>query len=515
MARYKPYNLKQDKWVPLSYADQILPGSFEYALNEIVEEHLDLSIFEQRYRNDDTGRLAYDPKVLLKIVLYGYYKGLVSSRKVEEACRRNVVFMALSADTRPHFTTIAAFVAELEEEIVSLFRDVLLYCDELGLIGKEHFAIDGCKLPSNASKQWSGTLEELRDKQEKMERAARQIVRRHRERDEAERQGPQGEGEQKKLATYRAKIDKIKSFLAQAKPNMGASGKERKSNITDPQSAKMSTAHGVIQGYNGVAVVDDMHQVVVHAEAYGNGQEQELLGPTIEGTRQNFARIGHEEDIFKKAKVTADSGFHSAKSVEQVVQSGVDAYIADANYRRRDAAFANAGRFKERHRKEQRRRSGAEERRRFGPEDFIYDEQARTCVCPAGKKLYRCGKLIETWGYLNVRFKAPKSACRGCVLRSQCLKYPERTVQRQVAFFVGRVAKAARQAMEVMREKFDSALGRLIYAKRIGTVEPVLGNIQNKGMRRFTLRGRRKVSTQWKLFTLVHNIEKVAHAAAA
>ena len=62
MARYKPYNLKQDKWIPLSYADQIMPGSFEYALNEIVEEHLDLSVLERRYRNDDTGRVAYDPK---------------------------------------------------------------------------------------------------------------------------------------------------------------------------------------------------------------------------------------------------------------------------------------------------------------------------------------------------------------------------------------------------------------------------------------------------------------------
>jgi transposase len=73
-----------------------------------------------------------------------------------------VVFMALSADTRPHFTTIAGFVAELEQEIVELFRDVLLYCDELGLIGKEHFAIDGCKLPSNASEHWSGTYAGLR-----------------------------------------------------------------------------------------------------------------------------------------------------------------------------------------------------------------------------------------------------------------------------------------------------------------------------------------------------------------
>ena len=132
MARYKPYNLKQDKMIPLSYADQIVAGSFEYALNEIVEEHLDLTVFEQRYRNDETGRLAYDPKVLLKIVLYGYYKGIVSSRRLAEACRRNVVFMALSADTRPHFTTIAAFVSELEQEIVALFRDVLLYCEELG-----------------------------------------------------------------------------------------------------------------------------------------------------------------------------------------------------------------------------------------------------------------------------------------------------------------------------------------------------------------------------------------------
>ena len=148
MARFKAYDLNQAKMIPISYSDQIVEGSFEHALNEIVEEHLDLSVFEQRYTNDATGRLAYDPKVLLKIVLYGYYKGVISSRALAEGCRRNVVFMALSADTRPHFTTLAAFVSELDREIVSLFRDVLLYASELGLIGKEHFAVDGCKLPS-------------------------------------------------------------------------------------------------------------------------------------------------------------------------------------------------------------------------------------------------------------------------------------------------------------------------------------------------------------------------------
>jgi transposase len=195
MARYKPYDLNQTKMIPLSYADQIVEGSFEYALNEIVEEQLDLSVFEHRYRNDATGRSAYDPKVLLKVVLCDYYRGIISSRRIAEACRRNVVFMALSADCRPHFTTIAAFVSSLEYEIASLFGDVLLYASELGLIGKEHFAIDGCKLPSNASKKWSGTHKEIEKKHQKLERVAERIVRRHRERDGQEDKGAGSEPE--------------------------------------------------------------------------------------------------------------------------------------------------------------------------------------------------------------------------------------------------------------------------------------------------------------------------------
>lgn len=521
MARYKPYDLRQDKFISVSYSDQIVAGSFEHALNEIVEQHLDLSVFEQHYRNDDTGRLAYDPKVMLKIVLYGYYKGIISSRKLAEGCRRNVVFMALSADTRPHFTTIAAFVSELEDTIIVLFRDVLLYCEELGLIGKEHFAVDGCKLASNASKQWSGTHEELRERQEKMQRAAEQIVRRHRERDEQEEQGPVTEQEERKLATYREKIRKIKEFLSSAEKNVGPSGKERKSNVTDPQSAKMSTSHGVIQGYNGVAVVDERHQIVVHAVALGEGQENHLLEPMVKATRENFEAIGTKGDVFEKATLTADSGYHSKESMKYVAESGVDAYVADRDMRRRDPAFANAGRYKERHRKEQRRRSGSTEQKWYTPADFLYDESKQTCICPAGHKLYRSGVDIVTGGYRGAHFKAPKSACRSCELRQKCLRYPERTVQRQVVFFKEREAGGRRKSeaplavIEAMKRKVDSLVGRWIYGRRIATVEPVFANIQNKGMRRFTLRGRGKVNVQWKLYTLVHNVEKIANFAAA
>ena len=94
MARYKKYSYEQTQLIPVSFAQQILPGSFEHALNYVVDHELDLSVFEQRYNNDDTGRPAYDPALLLKIVLFAYSKGIAVRRKIEAACRTDVVFMA-------------------------------------------------------------------------------------------------------------------------------------------------------------------------------------------------------------------------------------------------------------------------------------------------------------------------------------------------------------------------------------------------------------------------------------
>ena len=162
MARYKHYDYRQTKMLPVSFDRQVLPGTFEYTLNYLIDEKIDLSVFESRYNNDENGAPAYDPAILLKIVLFAYSKGIIHSRKIEQLCRENVVCMALSADTTPHFTTIAQFISTCSDEIALIFRNVLLVCDQVGLIGKEMFAIDGVKLPSNASKEWSGTKADLK-----------------------------------------------------------------------------------------------------------------------------------------------------------------------------------------------------------------------------------------------------------------------------------------------------------------------------------------------------------------
>ena len=141
MAKFKTYDYRQRVLLPVSLEDQLMPGTLEFAIHTLVEKRLDMSIFEGKYRNDETGRAAYDPKILLKVVLLAYSRGLISSRKIEQACRENVVFIALACGQQPDHSTIAAFVSSMKDEILPLFRDVLLVCEEMNLLGGHHVCL--------------------------------------------------------------------------------------------------------------------------------------------------------------------------------------------------------------------------------------------------------------------------------------------------------------------------------------------------------------------------------------
>ena len=507
MARYKDYSYEQTKLIPLSFHHQILPGTFEYTLNYLIDNEVDLTLFEQRYHNDETGAPAYDPAVLLKIILYAYSRGITSSRQIEQCCRQNIIFMALSADTQPHFTTIADFISSSSEEIIELFRDALLICDKMGLIGREMFAVDGCKIASNASKEWSGTKGELKKKQAKMERAVRYLVAKHREMDVGDGCDPVVDRERQQIDTLRVQVRKLKRWLQGNEDKLGKSGKPRKSNLTDNDSAKMKSAHGVIQGYDGVAAVDSKHQVVVHAEAFGQPQEHELLEPMIQGTRENFQAIGAERDIFEETKLTADAGFHTEQNMKMLFEEEIDGYVADNLFRKRDPRFVTAERHRARAKAERQKERGKDH---YRPSDFIYDEASQTCICPAGNKLYRNGSNIRIRGFGFVKFRGAKINCVPCPQRAKCLRHPERTQTRQVVFFTGRAADAPETYTQKMKKKIDTPQGRSRYSQRLGIVEPVFANIcSTLGLRRFSLRGKIKVGAQWKLFCIVHNLLKI------
>ena len=183
MAKYKHYDYSQDVLIPVSLKDQLIPGTLEFAIHTLVETRMDTSIFDDRYSNDETGRLAYDPKILLKVILLGYARGLISSRKIEAACRENVTFMALCCGQCPDHSTISTFVSSMRDEILPLFRDVLLVCEEENLLGGTVFALDGCKLPSNASRRKSGKFSDLQRKKQNIESKVERLLKEQEEAD--------------------------------------------------------------------------------------------------------------------------------------------------------------------------------------------------------------------------------------------------------------------------------------------------------------------------------------------
>ena len=201
------------------------------------------------------------------------------------------------------------------------------------------FAIDGVKLPSNASQSQERHPGRVSSASaESYEAAAQVMLERHRESD-AEAIEPDLAA--KDPETHRAsgpRCDPNHDWL-EANPNDRRSGKGRvrKSNRTDNDSAKMATSKGVIQGYTGVAAVDDRHQIIVEAQAHGTGSEQELLMPVV-------AAIAPE--LRDYSLVTADAGYHSEANLKALAERNVDALIADNGMRQRDERFKDQAKHK-------------------------------------------------------------------------------------------------------------------------------------------------------------------------
>jgi transposase/IS5 family transposase len=500
MGKYKHYDYSQNVMIPVSLDEQLIPGTLEFAIHALVENRMDMSIFDGRYNNDDTGRWAYDPKVLLKVVLLAYSRGLMTSRKIEGACRENVTFMALSCMQYPDHSTIAAFVSSMKDEIIPLFRDILLVCDEENLLGGTFFALDGCKLSSNASKEWGGTVSDFQRKSEKMEKRIGQLLEEHVEEDKEDDKDGNGEGSsgisnrKKQIERLNKKAERIKEFLKENSPKIGKQGREIQSNITDNESCKMKSSHGIIQGYNGQALVDNKHQVILHAEAFGEAQDHHLVPPMLDGAKENMDAIGQDEGYFEGSTFTADSNYHDPTNLKKCEEEKLDAYIPDKRFRNRDPRFQSD--------KRQRRRKAA----RFTVKDFQHHEEADEYLCPNGKALRLKVKKAVVDGVIYRRYAADREDCKGCELKAQCIRGKNvkgRYLNVPVGHVPGNLSKA-------MAEKVDSEKGRTIYPQRMAIVEPVFSNIRFlKRLDRFTLRGKAKVNIQWLLYCMIHNIGKI------
>ena len=131
MARYQATEKGQGLFLTFSLADQLVPGDFEHTLAQLFDETINLRVFDKRYTNDQTGATAIEPRILLKIMLYCYSCGVISSRKIAAMCRTHLVAKAPAENTEPHYTTISNVVSGMGAEIEKVFSEVLLVLREV------------------------------------------------------------------------------------------------------------------------------------------------------------------------------------------------------------------------------------------------------------------------------------------------------------------------------------------------------------------------------------------------
>jgi len=363
MAKYRTTDAAagQGLFLSVNLQEQLLPDSFEYMLNEIIGTKIDLSAYDKKYKNDLTGASAVPPTVLLKLIIYGYYNGCISSRKIYELNNKNIIAKALTGDMEIHWTTIANFISGNKEEVKKTFIQVLMYCNELGLTGGENFAIDGLRLPSNASMDMSGTRRQLKKRLAMYQKMAAKHIERH------ERKDGQGTNDvetekrfEKRQKSLKLKMEKIENFLENMDEKEGRNEKEIQSNVTDNESAMIHSSKGFIQGYIGIAVTDQKSQVITGAQAFGSANETEHMPEMLDKNAENLKEAGVKIEEGKKITVLGDPNYYSEENFRACDERGIEAVIPDSQTKRR---------------------LGPDGKNRYDADDFKYNEDKNCYEC--------------------------------------------------------------------------------------------------------------------------------------
>jgi hypothetical protein len=456
---FRTCDLDQPFLLPPSLQDWLPESHLARFIAELVPG-LDLSKIYGFYgRRDGRGKAAYHPVMMVRVLVYGYCVGVMSSRRIERASYDDIAFRYLCADQHPDHDTIAAFRQQHLPVLAQLFTQILQLCNKAGLVKLGHVAIDGTKVQANASKHKAMSYDRMEEKEKQLKAEVEKLLAQAAETDAAEDalygKGNRGdeltgelarrESRLKKIAEAKAALEQEARERAEAAKKVAedkleerrkkeeARGKkfggrppqvpnpeqarpeaQAQRNFTDPESRIMPDgAHkgAFMQAYNAQIAVDSAAQIIVAAELTQESNDKQQLAPMLERVEQNLGA--------KPEAVSADAGYCSEAQLTDKRVEGIELYVATG---------------KQKH--------GLPE-----PGDVV----------PPGE-----------------------------------------------------LAVASDSAVERMKQKLRTEPGRAVYKMRKAIVEPVFGQIKAaRGIRAFLLRGLVKVSAEWKLICAAHNLLKM------
>jgi transposase len=408
-----------------------------------------------------TGRPPYDPAALLKLYLYGYLHRIRSSRLLEAECQRNVEVIWLLGKLTPDFKTIADFRKDNLKPLRAVSRQFTLLCQKLKLFGGELLAIDGSKFGAVNARDQNFNAAKLEDL---IARADARLAEYFKQLDEADATEPAAEALNQaqlaaKIAALREKQEWHAELLAQLQD-----GEDKQVSVTDPDTRKMPTAHGMLVGYNAQMAVDAKHKLIAADDVTNEVTDFKQLANVAITAKANLE--------LNQAEVVADAGYYNAAEVSRCAEQGLTAYVPKAD------TSANTARGL------------------YGKSRFRYDTQKDVYVCPAGAQLTHRFNTYELGRELRY-YRA--SGCKGCALKKHCTRNKDnRTITREANEGLME-AMAARMAAQPWKFKLRKTLAEHPF----GTIKRWFGYTH------FLLKGLVKVRTEWSLTTLAYNLKRV------
>jgi len=410
----------------------------------------------------DIGRPGYDPRIMLKLYIYGYLNRVPSSRRLERECQRNIEVIWLTGQLTPDFKTIADFRKDNGKAIREVCRAFVALCRKLDLLSAASVAIDGSKFKAVNARDKNFTEAKMK---RRLARIDESIARYLSQLETADRHGdavPEA-----KVTRLKSKIEKLQEEIVRLNAINAEmmESEDKQISLTDPDARSMATSGkdtGIV-GYNVQIAVDTQHHLIVAHEVTNVGTDRRQLS--------NMAEQARTEMDVEKLEAVADRGYYKSEEIKDCEDAGISVTLPKPQ------------------------NSGAKAEGRFGKQDFVYVAADDVYRCPAGERLtYRFsgvekGKTIRRYW---------TSACKTCALKAQCTKGPERRIPRW--------------EHEAVLEKVQARLDHNPDAMRVrrSTAEHPFGTIKCwMGATHFLMTTLPKVATEMALNVLAYNIKRV------
>ena len=459
---YKHGNRDQQLLFPVSIEEYVGKEDVVRGFDAMIEA-LDVALIGLKIEKKKVGSPAYDPKSMLKLLVYGYSYGIRSSRKLDRECHYNVSFMWLTGGLKPDHKTISEFRKNNVEVLKRVLRDTARIGMKLGLIEGNILFVDGSKMRGNSSLDNSWTKEKAEEALKKVDAKIIDILKECDEVDKSE----EGSPSLVKLRDDLQDKEKLKSKVEEILNELKSSNK-KSYNTTDPESVKLRGVHGSFAGYNVQSVVDEKHGLIVSVDATSESNDYNQLTPQLEEAH---------EVLDKKCEVVcADTGYASIDDLVKVDESGIKVIVPSA------------------------RQTTAEKKEplKYAHVNFKYDPTNDCYTCPEGQKLT---KMSVNSIRKRIAYRADKTACGACQFLSQCTSSKEgRMIQRPFDQHI----------KERLEAQYLKPENQAIYKLRKQKVELPFAHIKaNLKLDTFLLRGKKKVKAEISILAACYNITRM------